>query len=434
VGFHLASVLTHEGHEVSVVDRSPEAIARVNESLDCLTLVGHGAGVKALRNAETAESDLFIAVTDSDEVNLLSCLAARSMGAKRTVARVSSWVYVRGARRVYRDLLGLDLIISPEALASAEITKSVKSPAVLSLESFASGKVIVKQLKVGRSCKFSRKELKDVSLPEGTLVAGILRGEEAIVPRGDDTLQVGDAAYIIGRAESMARIERLFGVEVPPTQKVVIMGGGEVGFQTAQMLRRSHLDVRIIEKDAGRCAHLSEYLTGVTVLHGDGTQLSFLKEELTGIDLFVGSSGDDEVNILSALLAKELGAAKSVVLVEKPDYASMYERLGVDKAISPRLLTANAIVKFLRRGDVVSVAVLDGGKAEVLEIIAGPKSRALNKPLSEAHFPKGSLVGAIVRGDDVIVPTGEDVIQRGDTVILFVLPEVVEKVENLLLK
>lgn len=417
-----------------MIDRSAEAIERVNESLDCLTVVGHGASVRCLRNAEISSADLFVAVTDADEANLLACLAARSMGAKRTVARVSSWVYVRGARRVYRDLLDLDLIISPEGLASAEIAKAVKSPAVLSLESFAAGKVLVKQLKVDRSCKFARKQLKDVSLPEGTLVAGVLRGDEMLVPRGDDALQVGDSAYIIGRTESMDRIEKLFGLEAPPTQRVVIMGGGEVGFQTAQMLRRFHLDVRIIEKDSGRCAHLSEYLQGVTVLHGDGTQLTFLREELLDIDLFVGASGDDEVNILSALLAKELGASKSVVLVNKPDYAPVYERIGVDKAISPRLLTANAILRFLRRGDVVSVAVLEGGKAEVLEIIAGSKSHVLEKQLSEAHFPKGSLVGAIVRGEDVIVPRGDDVIRRGDSVILFVLPEVVGKVEKLLRK
>jgi trk system potassium uptake protein TrkA len=253
-----------------------------------------------------------------------------------------------------------------------------------------------------------------------------------IVPRGDDELQVGDSAYVIGKTESMKSIEKLFGLEIPPTQRVVIMGGGEVGFQTAQMLKRSHLDVRIIEKDAGRCAHLSEYLEGVTVLHGDGTQLSLLREELSGIDLFVGVSGDDEVNILSALLAKELGASKSVVLVNKPDYAAVYERLGVDKAISERLLTANAILRFLHRGDVVSVAVLESGKAEVLEIIVGPKSRVLEKNLSEARLPKGSLVGAIVRGEEVIIPGGDDVLQCGDSVIIFVLPEVVDKVEKLL--
>jgi trk system potassium uptake protein TrkA len=434
VGFHLASVLSREGHEVSVIDRSSQAIERVNEGLDVLTVIGHGASVKALRNAEVARADLYVAVTDSDEVNLLSCLAARSMGAKRTVARLSSWVYLRGARQVYRGLLGVDLVISPEALASAEITKAVKSPAVLSLETFAAGKVLVKQLKLDRSCKFVRKQLKDVHLPEGTLVAGVLRGGEMIIPRGEDSLQVGDSAYVIGKAESMARVEKIFGLEAPPAQRVVIMGGGEVGFQTAQMLRRAHLDVRIIEKDEGRCAHLSEYLQGVTVLHGDGTQLNFLREELSGIDLFVGASGDDEVNILSALLAKELGAKKSVVVVEKPDYTSVYTKVGVDQAISPRQLAANAILRFLRRGDVVSVAVLEDGKAEVLEVIAGAKSRVVGKKLSEARFPKGSLVGAIVRENEVIVPRGDDLISRGETVILFVLPEVLQKVGDLFQK
>jgi trk system potassium uptake protein TrkA len=431
VGFHLASVLSREGHEVSVLDRSSSAIQRVNESLDVLTIVGHGASVKALRDAEVAGADLFVAVTDADEVNLLSCLAARSMGAKRTVARVSSWVYLRGARRVYRDLLGLDLVISPEALASAEISKAVKSPAVVSLETFAAGKVIVKQLKLDRLCKFVRKKLKDVNLPEGTLVAGVLRGGEMIIPHGEDSLQVGDCAYVIGEAESMERVEKIFGLEIPPTQRVVIMGGGEVGFQTAKMLRRVHLDVRVIEKDESRCAYLSEYLQGVTVLHGDGTQLSFLKEEMSDIDLFVGASGDDEVNILSALLAKELGAKKSVVVVEKADYALVYDRVGVDQAISPRHMAANAILKFLRRGNVVSVAVLEDGKAEVLEVIAGAQSRIVGKKLSETRFPKGSLVGAIVRAEGVIVPHGDDVITRGDTVILFVLPEVLQKVGNL---
>lgn len=432
VGFHLASVLSKEGHEVSVIDRSAEAIDRVNELLDCLTIVGHGASVKCMRNAETAKADLFVAVMDADEANLLACLAARAMGAKRTVARVSSWVYVRDVRRVYRELLNLDLIISPESLAAAEIAKSVKSPAVLRLESFAAGKVLVKQLRIDKACKFARKKLKDISLPEGTLVAGVLRGDKMIVPRGDDELQIGDSAYIIGKTESMERIEKTFGLETPPAQHVVIMGGGEVGFQTAQMLRRSHLNVKIIEKDAGRCAHLSEYLHGVTVLHGDGTELSMLGEELSGVDLFVGVSGDDEVNILSALLAKELGASTSVVLVNKPDYAAVCERIGVDKAISERLLTANAILRFLHRSDVVSVEVLESGKAEVLEMIVGPKSRVLEKTLSESRFPNGSLVGAIVRGDDVIVPRGGDVLQRGDSIILFVLPEVVDKVEKLL--
>jgi trk system potassium uptake protein TrkA len=432
VGFHLTRVLAQEGHNVTVVDVQQESLDRVSESLDVRTLLGNGVEAELLDQAETERADLFLAVTDSDEVNLLAGYVAHQFGARTTISRVGNRISA-ASQLVYRDLLGIDLLLSTELLAATEITKQILTPGAVDVESFAQGKVQLRQLRVGESSKAANRPIQEIDLPKTTLIASLSRNGKVVIPRGDDVLEVGTDAIVIGQADALPKVEKLFGHSEEEVKRIVVLGGGEVGFLTAQRLETHGLDVRIIERDAGRCTWLSEALERTVVLRGDGTDLGLLKElRLPSVDYFVSASGDDEENLMSGLLAKEHGANRTIALVDRSDYTSLYERLGITFTISPRLLVADHILRFIRRGNVITTAFVLGEQAEALELVARPKSKLVGRPLRKVKLPRGALIGAVVRDDEVIVPRGDDVIHEGDTVVMFTLVSVRSRIEKLL--
>jgi trk system potassium uptake protein TrkA len=433
VGFHLTRVLAQEGHDVTVMDVHPAALERIEDALDVRTVAGDGLATELLDQIDIDRAALFLAVTDADEVNLLASAAAKQFGAQKTVARVGNRIS-GPAQHIYRSLLGIDLLLSSEMLAATEITKRIRMPGAVDVESFAHGKVQLRQLRITERSKLAGRPIRDVSLPPKTLIASLAKDDKILIPGGDDELEVGDEAIVIGETGALDGIEKLFGRQVKQAERIVIVGGGEIGFLTAQGLEAHGLNVRLIERDPRRSEWLAEQLTHTVVLHGDGTDLGLLKEaRLDATDFFVAASGDDETNLMSGLLAKDQGARQAISVVDRPDYTSLYERLGIDHTISPRLMIADHILRFIRLGNVMAVAGMYGDRAEVLEAKTGPDSGIVGKPLSKVKLPRGVLVGAVVRGgEEVIVPRGDDTILPGDTVVLFCLTEMRPRIEKLL--
>lgn len=437
VGKYIAAVLSKEKHDVIIVDDDTAVLAKAEETMDVLALRGHGASMKTLRQAKVEEADLVLGVTGKDEVNLLAAITAKQLGAKRTVARVSKRDYLGETERgYYHNLLGIDLVISVQILIANEIKKLIKSVGAIAIEDFADNRVEMMQIAIEDELDIIEKPLRDIDMPDNCLVTAILRNENLIIPGGADQILLGDEVFLIGTIENISRLERIFGKRREHSaRKVVIVVGGDVGFSIARLLEREPIDVILIEKNTARCEGLSQALNRAVILNGDGTDLSLLREEkMQNCDVFVAVAGDDEANLTSSLLAKNLGAKKTVVLVDKPDYVSIYELLGIDATVSPRLFAANQILKYVREGEVVSVSLLEDGKAEILEIVPSPGSHIVNKPLREVNFPRGAVVAAVASDEGVFVPKGKDKIKAGNIVVVFTTPEVRPAVERLFRK
>ncbi|MGI6552941.1 MAG: Trk system potassium transporter TrkA [Clostridia bacterium] len=435
VGYSIAQMLSLENHDVVLIEKNEERRRIVDQNLDVQTLGGNGASIKVLKQAGVAEADLVIAVTEADELNLIACLIAKSFGVSRTIARVRNPEYMEITEEKALDTFGVDLIINPERVAAQTIAKLVKFPEAANVEYYAQGKVQLLELRLSEKAPVAYTKLRNLRLPHPFLIVAILRNEKMIIPRGDDILYPEDLIFVIAKTTEMLDIEKLLGTTHTDIKSVIILGGGRLGIYLASLLEKKNLSVKIIDKDLNQCRRCVESLQNVLVINGDGTDLTLLEEEDTGsTDLFVAATGDDKVNLLVSLLAKHLGAKKTIAQIRRSDYASLVEKVGVDITISPRVLTAETILKFIRKGDIVSVSLLGGAKAEMLEFIAPENSIIVNKPLRTLKFPVGAIIGAISRQEKVIIPSGDDLILTGDHVIVFALPEAIKKVETFFLE
>jgi trk system potassium uptake protein TrkA len=432
IGRSIAGLLVQENHNVTLVDSSLKRLEEIAATLDLHTLQGWGSDYEVLELAGAEQADLLLAVTDHDEVNLLSAHAAKRLGTNKTVARVSRHCYLNSVRLNYRALLDIDLVLSPEVLTAVEIVKFLDNPDALALEHFAHGRVQLRKVVIAADSPLVRTPLKELTLPEGVLVVSIVRGEEIVIPKGDDVFAAGDKVIFMGLAEMTHVTQQAFHESKEEIQSIVIAGGGETGLFLAQTLEKRRYRVKLIESDRERCNYLSRLLDRVTIINGDATDAQFLKEErISGADVYIAVTGDEEVNIMSSLLAKELGARQCITKVERPDYISIMERSGIDLALSPRLVTANKVISLLKRGKIKSLSILEEGKAEVIEFQAAEGAAVVNRPLAEVEFPTGCLVGAIVHLGKVKVPRGRNIIYPGDLVIVFCLAKVAEEVEKL---
>lgn len=432
VGKHLASMLTDENHDVTIIDSDPEILEAAEDRIDVRAVKGNGASVGTLREAEANKADLVAAVTNDDEANIVASLQARELGAQTIIARVDSHEYLPGWQGAYHGILGIDLVISPRILAAIQIQKLIRSFGAINVADFADDRVQMVQLPIG-SNDICNIPLKDLETPSGMLIAAILRGESLLIPSGLDMILPQDEIFIIGKTDRIEIAEQYFGkTRGGGARSAVILGGGEIGFAVARSLEKRKIDVRIIEWNPRVCEYLSESLAEATIINGDGTNLELLEEEKIGdADVFVAASKRDEVNLMAGLLARKLGVQKTIALVHRPDYIRIYEHLGLDATISPRRFASDQILKYVRAGRVVSVSEIADGKGEILEFVAPRKSRIIQNNLKNTGFPRGAVVGAIAGKQGIVVPTGDDRVNPGDSVIVFSTPDVRPKVEEL---
>ena len=433
VGSHLAKILSLEGHGVTVVDSDARRLKRVSDALDVHAVRGDGARPEVLEKAEADTADLLLAVSNDDNVNKLACLFGKRIGAKQTVLRVKDLTSIRRFRTFFKKNLGYDLVLSLANLAAEEVVKTVRQNQAVGVESFAEGKIQLRRLRLGEDSAMLGVPVKDLKLPRGVLLTAVDRDHDVLIPGGDDILQVGDDVFVLGSPKSIATLERRTGQRPTYVRNVVMFGDNDIVLHVCQALARLRVETRIIVEDRDRADQLSAQLESTVVLHGDGTDLALLQEERVGdADAFLGLSDQDEKNLMSCQLARSLDVARTVALVQKPDYVSIYQKLGVDVAISPRLLCANRILSFVRGGNVSTIATIEEGKAEVFEVEIRPGSKLVGRTLAKAGFPRGSVVGAIARENgEIVIPRGEDTIMANDSLVLFALSAVVDRVVEL---
>ncbi len=433
VGYNAALMVSDEGHDVVVIEQSQEKIDRIRRKMDVMTVVGSGASKRVLEEAGAKQADLVVAATDMDEVNMIACFSAKQMGAKRTIARLRRDEYLQGNGDVNFAALGIDHVITPEVLAADEIIDVLTSGSAIAAEDFGAGKIRMVEYKIVET-PIANMPLSMVRFPKPCKVVGIVRREGMVIPRGRDAIRPGDHVYVVANREHIRELEPLFGITKGrgAPRNISIFGCGRIGYQLAKALDRQNVGVRIIEQRKDRCELLAAELGRAKIVCSDEQELDVFREEaIPGADAFVAVTGRGELNILMASLAKQMGVGRVIAVFNEPEYIPLAEQFGIDAAISPLLLSAGAILKFLRRGQVLSVALLEKQQAEAIEVIAAPGSQAVDRPLSELKFPAGAIVGAILRNGKAIVPDGESKIVAGDRVVIVALPSVVANVARL---
>ena len=425
VGYSLAQRLVQDEHDVYLIEKSPERIKNLENNLDVNLVQGNGSSISLLQEIGVEDIGMLIAVTDSDEVNILACMIGKAAGIPKTIARVRDNEYESNINASIRERLGIDLFINPEMVTAREIYKILKTPAALDVEDFASGAVRLAEFKIRNNLDITGIPLYSLTLPSNVLVVGIMRGGEMIIPHGKSTLEYGDNVFFLGAKDSIGEVEEWLHETSRPTQRVVIIGAGLIGRNLTLLLEKDGYDVKVIDKDLDRCEQLAAQVDRSIVIHGDGTDIDLLQaEEISDNDVIICLTDDDKLNLLVALLAKHLGVPKAFVRVGRLEYITLMEQVGIDVAFSPRLLTSGQILRLIRESEnLINISTFEGSKAEAVEIEITATSSLMNQYLKDLRFPGKALVGAVVRDEHTIVPKGDTLLLEGDHIVIFTLPE-----------
>jgi len=431
VGLSTARLLSHEGHSVVLVEKDEKLVEKATEELDALVIAGNGANPKLLREAGISRTDLLIAASSSDEVNIIACLAAKSQGVARTVARIHNPDYYEPGDPFAEEMLGIDFIIHTEQMAAHEIKEALLVPGAINIDSFAGDTIEVAEVILTKESGAVDRALKEVELPNNSLIVGVVRGGEALVPRGDTVLLERDHVLLISGRRQISDAVEVLATDTAPVREVTIYGGGRIGLRLALAVEKAGMSVRVIERDEGRARYVASQLRRGFVLHDEGISRDFmLQEGVHRTDAFVAVTADDRANLLAAMYARQLGARITIAGISQGEFAPLADALGVDVTISPRTLAAEAILRFVRKGEIIDVALLASG-AEMIELRVPENCRVAGRPLSEVGFPEGAIVGALLRDGDVVIPTGRDILRAGDDAVVFTVEDAVEDVENL---
>jgi len=427
VGSFLARNLSHE-HDIVMIEKEPETATRLQESLDVLIINGEGDNPEVLKEAHIERADVILAVSGDDKTNILASSYSASIGVPKIVVRIRDVDYLEYPKILEKAEVD---VVNPGAIISEKITSLINSPFAWKSETLARGKIKLFKLKVEEHTPIVGRKLSDLGPAKAWIFVANSRDAKITIPTGETRLKEDDYIFALGNTDVLDKLKLLFGVEEEEIKSAVIVGCGRLGMGVARTLSEKGLKVKLIDSDPERAQTAAETLHQVRVFIGDATDTDTLKEaNVESIDYFLALTGDDEKNVLSALLAKNLGAKRTTVLYTKPDYIDLIEAIAVDRAISVRLAVANEILSLLHIGGVAHVALVEEGKAEVLEFNIKEDTKIVGKALKDIHFPAGSIVGIALRGDEIIIPRGDYVPKLNDRVIIFSLPEAVKKVES----
>ena len=428
VGFHLARLLSKERQDVTVIESDRDQLEQIDYALDVSTVRGDGSSVMLLQSLGVGAAEIFVACMGNDEMNLIAAATAKGLGAKQVVARVGNTMYL-DSNILYETIFSIDYILSPDALAALEIANYIEHPGIIISEEFGKGLVQMRQVRVENTPTTNGKTLKDIVPPgSGVLLGVIMRNGKTIIPHGDSVVEVGDHVGLVGEKKGLEKMQRLFMHEDIKSKRVFIMGGGTIGLQIARALDGKIKTVKLFERREDRCEALAQLLRKAKVICRDAATRSSLEQEhIDAVDVFVASTSDDERNIMAAVLAKELGAKRVVAVINQPDFAPLVRRLGIDLAITPRASIANRILRLAHQGEMTTLTVLDEGAVEVMELAIDESSPVIGQPLKtvSSRFPRGALIGTIIRGEKVFVPGGDDEILAGDSVVLIASDEAI---------
>lgn len=440
VGSNIARQLAREGNDVTIVDQNPELVQKIGDELDVRAMVGHASHPEILENAGAPEAEMIIAVTYSDEVNMVACQVAHSLfDVPKKVARIRSQQYLEPmwSDLYSRDHLPIDVIISPEVEVAEAIARRLKVPGAFDTVSFADGLVQVIGVRLDESCPIVNTPLRQLTelFPDlNIVVVGIYREGKMIVPSSNDQMFPGDEVYFAADIEHVSRAMPLFGHEEQEARNIVIVGGGNIGLHLAQTIEREmkNVSLKLIETSRKRAEFIQEQLVSAIVLNGDALDPEILSEaNVRRAETIVALTNDDEVNILSSLLAKGQGSETAITLINNPVFTNLMTSLGVDVVVDPRATTVSEILRHIRRGRIRGLHSFQDGAAEVVEGEALETSKLVGKELRNVKLPQGTIIGAIMREGKVVIPRGTTVIKPNDRVVIFALSNAVRKVEEM---
>jgi len=433
LGTKLATAMLNGEINVTIVDNNPKILERIKTHMDVLTVNENGAKMEVLEELNISSYDLTIAVTSSDETNMVISSMVKKLGCKRSVARVRNPDYSNQLDFI-KSHFNIDHVINPELATANEIMRYLMENYTFYFGGYAKGKVSLVNFDIKNLPDFVNKPLKEVKGLDDLVIVAIQRNGDIIIPHGNTILMENDIIYIMGHRQNINVIANM--LKTPTNKKtlkkVMILGGGKIGFYLATALIERGIHVKIIEADLDRCKELADKLHGdAIVIHGEGTDINLLEEEsLADMDAFIGVTGLDEINLFMSLRAKQLDIGKIIAKISRQSYVHIVEKLGINMAINSVNITASDILKYIRGGKVVSVSLLLDGQAEVTEIIASKKLSILDKPIKELNLPKGIIIGSIVHKGKVIIPNGDSRIQAGDRIVVFSLLSEVPALET----
>ena len=429
VGSFLARELSND-HDVVVIENNKERSDKIRDSLDVLSIYGQGDNPEILKQAGLDESDILLAVSGDDRTNILSTLYANNLNLSNIICRIRNSKYAE-----YPGLLNNDniCVVSPSEIISEKLSILISAPFAWKAETFADGKVELFKLRVEEGTEIVDTKLKDLDPASSWIFVGIARGGSIQIPSGETVIRAGDYVYALGDPAVLKRLKKLFNLKIEKINSAIIVGGGRLGRKVADTLLGLDISVKLIENDPERAELVAEEIPEITVFKGDATDAETLKEAgVESADYLAALTGDDEENVLSALLAKNLGVKRSTVLYTNPDYIDVLEAIGVDRAVSVRLAVANEVLSMLHIGGVANIALVEEGRGEVLEFDLEESSPVIGKKLMDLHMPDEAIIGVCLREGEIIIPRGNFIPQAKDRLIIFTLPTAVKKVEKII--
>lgn len=437
VGFQIAKQLISENKDIIVIEKNPDRAKYVSNALDCIVINDEGNNLEVLKSVDIHDADFFISVTDSDEVNMISCaLVSSEFNIPNKIARVRNIDYSR-AGVFSKKFMGIDYIVNPEVEAAKEIVNTVRYGAIGGVKLFEKTNVQMRSIFVDEDSYFKDKSLKEIKfrLNEDFLIAGISRGDEVIIPTGDSMIREDDSIYLVATDENLEKVFAKIGKIRERLKKVVIVGGGKTGSYVARYLLKKGRRLTIIDNDYNNCKLLSEQFPDALIINGDITdETIFAEEQLHTYDLIITTTPSQELNMLTAIYAKTLGTKRAVALVTNTNYLTIASHLDIDSTVSPKNSAVDTILKFIRKGNIKSLHSIFEGKAEVIEFSVEQNDNIVNKALKDIQMPTHSLILAINRDSNNYIPDGNFVIHQGDNIITIAKKESIPKIEDMFIE
>ncbi|MGV6828660.1 MAG: Trk system potassium transporter TrkA [Flavobacteriales bacterium] len=437
VGFHLAKLLSYESQDITLIDTNRDSLSYADSHLDIRVVRGNATSISVLIDAQVKQTDLFIGVTSSETTNITACVLAKQLGAEHTIARISNTEFIHNKEKIGFDTIGIDELISPESLAAKEIELLLKQSAFNDTCEFENGALLMIGLILSRTAEFVGHTVKEVANQNPNLkympIAIQRFGTQyTLIPRGDTLFKEGDQVYFITTQKGVDDIYMLTGKTKEEIHSVMILGGSQIGYKSARELGKLGFNIKLIEKDKEKAFEIADELPNCLVIEGDGRNVELLDEEsINDMDAFISVTGNSETNIMSCLVAKSKGVRKTIALVENMDYFQLSHSIGIDTLINKKLLAANNIFRYIRKGEIIAMTKLNNLNAEILEFEVTKSSFVCNKIIKNIDFPRSAIIGGVIRNGIGIIALGDFEIIKNDLVVVCCLPQSIKKVEKL---
>ena len=442
VGFTLSEHLSREGHDITIIDNKSDVLQKTIEALDVITIRGNGASISVLNKAQVSEADLLIAATSSDEVNMICCLIGKKLGAHETIARIRNPEYSEQLMML-RQEMGLSMIVNPELATAMEIFHLISFPSAINIGIFADDRVYMVEFKVGQDNPMVGLSLSRIQekYSSDILICAVYRDNNIYIPNGDFIIKADDHIHIAGDHDSIGTHIKAIGYSQKKVKSVMLVGGGLITYYLSNILFDYGIQVKIIEKNQKKCEDLCEYIPDALIIYGDGTNKALLDSEgIANTDAFVALTDIDEENLIMSMYAAYRSVPKVITKINRLEYTDVIRKAGIDRVISPKYITANSIVRYVRsmqhlKGSRIKTLYRIMGKAaEVVEFVATADTKFLGTPLAQIPLKKNNLITTIVHDDEVIIPKGKDCFYEGDTVIVVTTMNQLEDLNEIFLK